>query len=240
MIKINAFNKKETRYEVIGEKGLSPNPNRTSGPTDQGYAYFGNSVSTAGDVNGDCYSDVIIGAYGFDSQQVDEGRAYLYYGGEGDGLHLIPMQANQPGARVELLGTSNYNGIRLKLRGRSILGRAKVRLGAEIKEFGVPFNGTNTYLTSFYDTGVEGADINYLFSGLEQNRAYHWRARIVYHPVYYHAGLKATRWVTIFGKQSSGWNEQHFKTGALTGISEDMVKDTTYKSPPILECKPKV
>ena len=40
--------------------------------------YFGFSVSTAGDVNGDGYSDVIVGAYGYSTQT---GRAYIYYGG---------------------------------------------------------------------------------------------------------------------------------------------------------------
>ena len=38
---------------------------------------FGNSVSGAGDVNGDGYSDVIVGAWGHGSF----GRAYIYYGG---------------------------------------------------------------------------------------------------------------------------------------------------------------
>ncbi len=40
--------------------------------------YFGISVSSAGDVNGDGYSDVIAGAYGYSSST---GRAYIYYGG---------------------------------------------------------------------------------------------------------------------------------------------------------------
>ena len=39
---------------------------------------FGYSVSSAGNVNNDAYSDVIIGAYGYSS---GKGRAYVYYGG---------------------------------------------------------------------------------------------------------------------------------------------------------------
>ena len=42
---------------------------------------FGASISTAGDVNGDGYSDVIVGANRNDVGGTDAGRAYLYYGG---------------------------------------------------------------------------------------------------------------------------------------------------------------
>ncbi len=45
-------------------------------------AYMGNSVSGAGDVNGDGYADVIVGAPGFDNQQTD-GAAFVYLGGPG-------------------------------------------------------------------------------------------------------------------------------------------------------------
>ncbi len=41
---------------------------------------FGFSVSSAGDVNGDRFADIIIGAPGFDSEQVDLGAAYVVYG----------------------------------------------------------------------------------------------------------------------------------------------------------------
>lgn len=40
--------------------------------------YFGCSISSAGDVNGDGYSDIIIGAYNYFNSY---GRAYLYFGG---------------------------------------------------------------------------------------------------------------------------------------------------------------
>jgi hypothetical protein len=39
---------------------------------------FGRCVSTAGDVNGDGFADVIVGAYGHDTLLADAGAAYLY------------------------------------------------------------------------------------------------------------------------------------------------------------------
>jgi len=46
----------------------------------QANALFGQSVSTAGDVNGDGYDDVIVGAPKYDNGQADEGRAFMYLG----------------------------------------------------------------------------------------------------------------------------------------------------------------
>ncbi len=42
---------------------------------------FGFSVASAGDVNGDGFADLIVGAYGSDAGGSDAGRAYVYYGG---------------------------------------------------------------------------------------------------------------------------------------------------------------
>ena len=37
-------------------------------------------MATAGDVNGDGYADVIVGAAHYDNGQTDEGRAFVYHG----------------------------------------------------------------------------------------------------------------------------------------------------------------
>jgi hypothetical protein len=48
--------------------------------SDKAFAEFGYSVSSAGDVNGDGYEDVVVGAWEYDSPLSNEGRAYVYLG----------------------------------------------------------------------------------------------------------------------------------------------------------------
>ncbi len=59
--------------------GLAKTPYFTA-ESDQVNAYFGKSVSSAGDVNHDGFGDIVIGAPGYDHGQTNEGRAYLYLG----------------------------------------------------------------------------------------------------------------------------------------------------------------
>ncbi|MBL0108688.1 MAG: FG-GAP repeat protein [Ignavibacteria bacterium] len=73
-----------------------------TGETSQ--SYFGSSVSGAGDVNGDGYHDVIIGAYGYNS---DIGKAYIYFGGAlMDNIADVNMFG---GAIVDFFGASVSN-----------------------------------------------------------------------------------------------------------------------------------
>lgn len=59
--------------------GLSSTPVWTA-EGNQAFANFGTSVASAGDVNRDGYSDVIVGANFFTNTLSSEGRAYLYLG----------------------------------------------------------------------------------------------------------------------------------------------------------------
>src|SRR5262249_33163377 len=61
-----------------------------TGSGDQNGALFGTTVARAGDVNGDGYSDVIVGAYRHDSGGLtDNGSAYLFLGSP-SGLSATP------------------------------------------------------------------------------------------------------------------------------------------------------
>ena len=67
-------------YLYLGSStGLSTTEDWT-GESNQASANFGISVASAGDVNGDGYDDVIVGASGYSNGETDEGRAYLYLG----------------------------------------------------------------------------------------------------------------------------------------------------------------
>ncbi len=92
----------------------------------QEYANAGYSVATAGDVNGDGFSDVIVGAPQFDNESAGEGRAYVYYGSS-NGLGTIPAwtgEGNEVGASfgysVSTAGDVNGDGYSDILVGTSL------------------------------------------------------------------------------------------------------------------------
>ena len=76
-----------------GPAGLSVTPAWESSGDDQAYAYFGYSPASAGDVNGDGYDDVAVGAFRFDATFPEVGKAYLFRGGPA-GVSLTPSWAS--------------------------------------------------------------------------------------------------------------------------------------------------
>ncbi|MBL0358640.1 MAG: FG-GAP repeat protein [Chitinophagaceae bacterium] len=94
---------------------ISSSPSATM-ETNQANAQMGISISSAGDVNGDGYSDVIVGAHLYDNGQTDEGRAYIYHGSDTGtsataATILESNQANaQFGIAVATAGDVNSDG----------------------------------------------------------------------------------------------------------------------------------
>jgi hypothetical protein len=86
--------------------------------SNQASAHLGFSVSGAGDVNGDGFADVIIGAHRYDAGQADEGAAFVFLGsaaGIADGNPATAhaqFQSNQDGAQLgySVSGAGDVNG----------------------------------------------------------------------------------------------------------------------------------
>jgi hypothetical protein len=83
------------------------------GPHDS--SMFGSAVDSAGDVNGDGYSDIVVGAYNADSGHEDEGKVYVWYGSS-SGLSIWgaswTAESNQAGASFgySVAGAGDVNG----------------------------------------------------------------------------------------------------------------------------------
>ena len=155
------------------------------GQGDQPGAVFGLAIGTAGDVNGDGFADVIVGAPDYDFASTNEGMVWVFLGNKGDGVDRAPLQIRAGSMTpIDLLGKSDAQ-TSFRVRGfcRTPAGRGKVRLQIEAKPLGTPFNSTGLVSTAFTITGVPGIDgsmvgLTGTASGLTAGTAYHWRARI--------------------------------------------------------------
>ncbi|MEI8259354.1 MAG: VCBS repeat-containing protein, partial [Deltaproteobacteria bacterium] len=85
-----------------GTAGLAASPALTLLAPDGAYGHFGSSVASAGDVNGDGFADVVVGARSAASLS---GRAYLYLG-SGAGLATLPALTLLPPDSMGSFGCS--------------------------------------------------------------------------------------------------------------------------------------
>ena len=163
---------------------------------------LGHSVASAGDVNGDGYADVLVSAPNYSTTQSGAGRVSLYYSNAEAGCGLA-MLAGQYRANtltpIAPLGLGDSTStLRVRMLARTPFGRGKVRLEAEVKPLGTLFNGAGVTRTPWTDTGRSVAVLTANIAKIPANPTgrYHWRARLLYHPLTSPAALRAGRWIT--------------------------------------------
>ncbi|MEO0124420.1 MAG: VCBS repeat-containing protein, partial [candidate division WOR-3 bacterium] len=204
--------------------GLSSTPNWT-GESNQAGANYGHSVSTAGDVDGDGYSDVIIGAINYDNGSTDEGGVFVYHGNENLSkvVRLRQMRTNLSTLIVPPLLTHSQNSFGVSANLLSSYGRVIGRAQIEVKTINTPFNGLGLTESNWINLGTGGYQFSQIVSGLTNNTLYKWRLRVKYHPKY--GKIIHSRWYYIAGNAP---NEADFRTGILTGVEQE--KDTDRRS----------
>lgn len=133
--------------------GLSTTPNWTT-ESNHGGAYYGSSVGTAGDVNGDGYGDVIVGGAGFNLQA---GRANVYHGSAG-GLSQVADWSADPGQpavgfgySVSTAGDVNGDGYADVIVGAPYYNKGRPQEGKAIV-----YHGSATGLSATIDWWAEG------------------------------------------------------------------------------------
>lgn len=108
-------------------------------------AQLGASVAVVGDVNGDGFADVLVGAPNYSNPQTNEGAAFLYFGGAGTTMNAVvdvlsqSDQANaEYGRRVAGAGDTNGDGFADVLIGAPLFDTSVSNQGAAFLFLGGP------------------------------------------------------------------------------------------------------
>ena len=136
-------------------------------PGDNASDFFGRSVGTAGDVNGDLLDDFVVGAPGDDDAGNLSGAVRVFSGADGSELHRFDGDGSgdQLGGKVALAGDIDQDGVPDLIAGMitsdfggTDLGAARVYSGADGSTL---YTFTGTTLDGEFGSAVSGAgDVN--------------------------------------------------------------------------------
>ncbi|MFN8396642.1 MAG: FG-GAP-like repeat-containing protein [Bacteroidia bacterium] len=187
-----------------GPSGMSTTPSAVM-ESNTIVGFMGLSVSGAGDVNGDGYSDVIAGSAGYANGQSQEGAAFVYHGGNNNGTNAN-LYRNARQYRNDLTTpVQTGNGVSstdfgISLHARSIYGKTKVKLVWEVLGNTSPYSGSPV-TNSVSSTGMSAAWTNIGLLGTEIKQLVNrvgqltkWRVRLKYDPVTSLNGQVYSRW----------------------------------------------
>ncbi len=214
--------------------GLSSTPCWTA-EGNQANAYFGWSVGTAGDVNGDGYADVIIGAPFYDHGQLDEGRVFVYYGSSG-GLSTTPAwtaEGNQVGAlfgwSVGTAGDVNGDGYPDVIIGAPAYTHEQTSEGQVFVYYGSA-GGLSTTPAWTAEGNQISADFGYSVSTAEDTNGDGYADVIIGAPYYNHGETKEGR-VFVYNGSAGGlsttpaWTAESNQASAQFGRSVSTAGD---------------
>jgi hypothetical protein len=154
-------------------------------------ANLGFSVAGAGDVNGDGYADVIVGAPFYTKGQSDEGVAFVYLGnGGGDARAVVAQQLRGDGSEIPVEpwgGSYEVESFAVRVQATNPEGRGRVKLEVESCEAGLVFGDASCASqtgASWTDVTATsgGVSLTETIGGLVEGDLYRWRARILYAP----------------------------------------------------------
>ncbi len=143
---------------------------------------LGDSVAAAGDVNGDGFSDVVVGSIYFDSGQTDEGAAFIFHGNDNRTGRPVVSRQLRAGAAIQPWGFGDLNSFEVEMNVAHPGGRGLVRLEVEACPPGVGFfdSGCVREFSSWVDTGSVSS-VSALVGGsnaLPEDTLYRWRGRL--------------------------------------------------------------
>ncbi|MFT4541168.1 MAG: hypothetical protein ACI841_004418 [Planctomycetota bacterium] len=198
-------------------------------------AQFGGSVSCAGDVNGDGYDDLLVGAPTYDNGQLNEGAAHLFYG-SANGLASIPAWSFEANIAEARLGTSVARAGDVNGDGYDdlIIGAPMISFGQNSEGAVFVFHGSATGPRNLPDSFSEGNQAFSMYglsvSGAGDTNADGYDDVLIGAPFYDGGQLDEGRASLFLGSStglgtSAAWTAEANFPGALVGHSVTGVGD---------------